>query len=259
MCSLTRFGFEHACATEMLGLGFTLALVAGFFAAIASVFSKLAFEKEGATLRHYACLFLMEELCTSVSFASFASQELPITGHHDGTAPLSCLCTGGATSEDWLLLPVAVEQCSHVDTVCESTARLWLHSWGSCGQQCQQLHMHSTCWYCGIGDELTCSFLPLQPHMFSQLQYMYIVLSCISKCRKMQLMFLMCKHYIGTYAGRVYPLAYCTLLGGLVACVHGVRAYSMDVPNRAHWHCSLSHAENYQSTSRWFGSWCSTS
>lgn len=69
MCSLTRFGFEHACATEMLGLGFSLALVAGFFAAIASVFSKLAFEEEGATLRHYACLFLMEELCTSVSLA----------------------------------------------------------------------------------------------------------------------------------------------------------------------------------------------
>lgn len=53
----------------MLGLGFSLALVAGFFAANASVFSKLAFEEEGATLRRYACVFVIEELCNSVSIA----------------------------------------------------------------------------------------------------------------------------------------------------------------------------------------------
>lgn len=62
---------NSACVTEMLGLGFPLALVAGFFAAVASVFSKLAFEEEGVTLRYYACLVLMEELCTSVSVTVF--------------------------------------------------------------------------------------------------------------------------------------------------------------------------------------------
>lgn len=83
--------------------------MAGFFAAVASVFSKLAFEEEGVTLRYYACLFLMEELCTSVS-VTVLPHSLPwATGYHDGTAPLSCLYTGCTTSEDWLFLPVAVK------------------------------------------------------------------------------------------------------------------------------------------------------
>ena len=51
----------------MLGVGFSLAVVAGFFAAMASVFSKLAFEDAGTTLKHFTCPFLAENLCTNVS------------------------------------------------------------------------------------------------------------------------------------------------------------------------------------------------
>ena len=51
----------------MLGVGFSLAVAAGLFAALASVFSKLAFEQEGATLKHFTCLVLAETVCTSVS------------------------------------------------------------------------------------------------------------------------------------------------------------------------------------------------
>ena len=51
----------------MLGVGFSLSVTAGFFAAMASVFSKLAFEDEGVTLKHFTCLFLAENLCNTVS------------------------------------------------------------------------------------------------------------------------------------------------------------------------------------------------
>lgn len=51
----------------MLGVGFSLAVAAGFFAAMASVFSKLAFEDAGTTLKHFTCPFLAENLCTNVS------------------------------------------------------------------------------------------------------------------------------------------------------------------------------------------------
>ena len=40
----------------MLGAGFSLAVAAGFFAAMASVFSKLAFEDGGSTLKHITCV-----------------------------------------------------------------------------------------------------------------------------------------------------------------------------------------------------------
>ena len=51
----------------MLGVGFSLAVMAGFFAAMASVFSKLAFEDKGATLKHLTCTFLAENVCANVS------------------------------------------------------------------------------------------------------------------------------------------------------------------------------------------------
>lgn len=50
----------------MLGAGFSLAVAAGFFAAMASVFSKLAFEDGGSTLKHITCPFLAENVCTNV-------------------------------------------------------------------------------------------------------------------------------------------------------------------------------------------------
>ena len=49
------------------GVGFSLAVAAGFFAAMASVFSKLAFEDEGATLKHITCPFIAESVCPTVS------------------------------------------------------------------------------------------------------------------------------------------------------------------------------------------------
>lgn len=47
------------------GVGLSLAVAAGFCAALASVFSKLAFEEEGATLRHITCSVLAESVCLS--------------------------------------------------------------------------------------------------------------------------------------------------------------------------------------------------
>ncbi|CAI8021608.1 Transmembrane protein 42 [Geodia barretti] len=51
------------------GVGFSLAVAAGFCAAMASVFSKLAFEEEGATLKHITCPFVAESVCPSVVLA----------------------------------------------------------------------------------------------------------------------------------------------------------------------------------------------
>ena len=59
--------FPTAHALNMLGAGFSLAVAAGFFAAMASVFSKLAFEGEGATLNHITCPFMPEAACSNVS------------------------------------------------------------------------------------------------------------------------------------------------------------------------------------------------
>ena len=69
----------------MLGWGFSLSLAAGLFAAMASVFSKLAFEEEGMTLQHYTCLLTGEKLCTTVS--------LPILPTVTGCCYLSSLCS----------------------------------------------------------------------------------------------------------------------------------------------------------------------
>lgn len=52
-------------------VGFSLALAAGAFAAIASVFSKLAFEEGGVTLKQFICLLVAEEQCTIVCVATF--------------------------------------------------------------------------------------------------------------------------------------------------------------------------------------------
>ncbi len=48
--------------------GFSLAVLAGLFAALASVSSKLAFEDGGRTLRHIVCRsFSSGDLCGQVS------------------------------------------------------------------------------------------------------------------------------------------------------------------------------------------------
>ena len=64
----------------MLGVGFSLAVGAGFFAAMASVFSKLAFEDDGTTLKHTTCLFLAESLCTNVR-SPFQGQDIMVSPH----------------------------------------------------------------------------------------------------------------------------------------------------------------------------------
>ena len=46
--------------------GFHLAVIAGVFAALASVTSKLAFEPSGTTLRGVACVFLRDDYCSKV-------------------------------------------------------------------------------------------------------------------------------------------------------------------------------------------------
>lgn len=46
--------------------GFHLAVVAGVFAALASVTSKLAFEPSGSTLMRVACVFLCDDHCSKV-------------------------------------------------------------------------------------------------------------------------------------------------------------------------------------------------
>ena len=62
-----------------LGVGFSLSVAAGFCAAMASVFSKLAFESEGATLRHITCPLLSESVCANVSTHSVFSGYLTLS------------------------------------------------------------------------------------------------------------------------------------------------------------------------------------
>lgn len=89
----------------MLGVGFPLAVTAGFFAAMASVFSKLAFEDAGVTLKHFTCPFLAENLCTNVSlFQSQRTLNRMMVSYIS-----SALFTGCAVSESCLFLITPTE------------------------------------------------------------------------------------------------------------------------------------------------------
>ena len=117
----------------MLGVGFPLAVTAGFFAAMASVFSKLAFEDKGATLRHLTCFFLTESLCANVSILPSLGGDRLAT-NVDAHTYCAFLLTGCATSEGCLLPTASTEQCIYVDTVCKGSAGLWFYGGSSCGQ-----------------------------------------------------------------------------------------------------------------------------
>ena len=56
--------------------GFSLAVCAGLFAALASVCSKLAFEEGGRTIAYFICIVLEEEYCTKVSKAWYEDLQL---------------------------------------------------------------------------------------------------------------------------------------------------------------------------------------
>ena len=135
--------FLRRMRVGMLGAGFSLAVAAGFFAAMASVFSKLAFEDGGSTLKYITCPFLAENVCTNVSNVASHTQQANYSWCvlkliQCSSFIVCCVLlfsiTGCVVFEIWVFLDALVEQCIHVDTLCEGITRLYINSRSSSSQ-----------------------------------------------------------------------------------------------------------------------------